>query len=188
VQLSRTDAGAAFPQRRVGSVRGFDDCLVLLDVVTNGDVECSELEHAEDQAGRVRLLVRPRLDVLAVAERRTHFLDGQLSLLHLDDGVHLEAQPAHEVSPTITRATADADGLGAEVAVLAVSHVDCEDLSDRMRAIRAARGELRGPTLSEDRPGDRSIVPTPPVIACWFTPTAAPAAITTCSTERRARC
>jgi conjugative relaxase-like TrwC/TraI family protein len=45
-------------------------------------------------------------------------------------------------------AVADADRHGAEhVAVLAVSHADCEDLADRIRALRAARGELRGPTL-----------------------------------------
>ena len=45
-------------------------------------------------------------------------------------------------------AVADADRHGAEhVAVLAVSHADCEDLADRIRIIRAARGELRGPTL-----------------------------------------
>ncbi len=61
----------------------------------------------------------------------------------------------HELaSPTDTRqalaaaAVADSDRHGAEhVAVLAVSHVDCEDLADRIRATRAARGELRGPTL-----------------------------------------
>ncbi len=46
-------------------------------------------------------------------------------------------------------AVADVDRLGVEhVAVLAVSHADCEDLADRVRAIRMARGELRGPALS----------------------------------------
>ncbi|MGH9116780.1 MAG: MobF family relaxase [Acidimicrobiales bacterium] len=46
-------------------------------------------------------------------------------------------------------AVTDADRHGAEqVAVLAVSHADCEDLADRIRAIRVARGELRGPTLT----------------------------------------
>lgn len=46
-------------------------------------------------------------------------------------------------------AVKDADRHGAEhVAVLAVSHADCEDLADRIRALRAARGELRGPTLT----------------------------------------
>ena len=46
-------------------------------------------------------------------------------------------------------AVKDADRYRAEhVAVLAVSHADCEDLADRIRAVRAARGELRGPTLT----------------------------------------
>jgi conjugative relaxase-like TrwC/TraI family protein len=46
-------------------------------------------------------------------------------------------------------AVKDADRYRAEqIAVLAVSHADCEDLSDRIRAVRAARGELRGPTLT----------------------------------------
>jgi len=45
-------------------------------------------------------------------------------------------------------AVADGDRHGVEhVAVLAVSHADCEDLADRIRAIRVGRGELRGPTL-----------------------------------------
>jgi conjugative relaxase-like TrwC/TraI family protein len=35
-----------------------------------------------------------------------------------------------------------------QVAVLAVSHLDSEDLADRIRTLRAARGELRGPTLT----------------------------------------
>ena len=58
-------------------------------------------------------------------------------------------------SPAATRdalaaaAVADADGLGADqVAVLAVSHADCEDLADRIRTLRQARGELTGPTLT----------------------------------------
>ncbi|MGO9874558.1 MAG: ATP-dependent RecD-like DNA helicase [Acidimicrobiia bacterium] len=57
-------------------------------------------------------------------------------------------------SPTDTRhaladaAVADGDRHGVEhVAVLAVSHADCEDLADAIRAIRVGRGELRGPTL-----------------------------------------
>jgi len=77
-------------------------------------------------------------------------------------------------SPTDTRealaqaAITDADRHGVEhVAVLAVSHTDCEDLADRIRAIRADRGELRGPTLQGPgwgpnsrtyAPGDRILV------------------------------
>lgn len=46
-------------------------------------------------------------------------------------------------------AVTDADQLGAnQVAVLAVSHADCEDLADRIRTTLKARGELAGPTLS----------------------------------------
>ena len=46
-------------------------------------------------------------------------------------------------------AVADADVHGAKaVAVLAASHADCEDLADRIRDIRAARGELAGEFLA----------------------------------------
>ncbi|MGH9138952.1 MAG: MobF family relaxase [Acidimicrobiales bacterium] len=57
-------------------------------------------------------------------------------------------------SPAATRdalaaaAVADAELLGVDqVVVLAVSHADCEDLADRIRDLRRARGELTGPTL-----------------------------------------
>ena len=44
---------------------------------------------------------------------------------------------------------ADADQLGTDqVVVLAVSHADCEDVADRIRAVRTARGELTGPVLT----------------------------------------
>jgi hypothetical protein len=46
-------------------------------------------------------------------------------------------------------AVRDGDRHGTDhVAVLAVSHVDSEDLADRIRSLRTARGELRGPTLT----------------------------------------
>jgi conjugative relaxase-like TrwC/TraI family protein len=46
-------------------------------------------------------------------------------------------------------AIAASDSLGVDhVAVLAVSHTDCEDLTDRIRALRTARGELSGPTIT----------------------------------------
>lgn len=46
-------------------------------------------------------------------------------------------------------AVADADVHGAKaVAVLAASHADCEDLADRVREIRTARGELAGKFLT----------------------------------------
>lgn len=44
-------------------------------------------------------------------------------------------------------AAADANGPAA-VAVLAASHADCEDLADRIRQIRMARGELAGDALA----------------------------------------
>jgi hypothetical protein len=89
--------------------------------------------------------------------------------------------------PTDTRqalasaAVTDADRHGVDnVAVLAPTHADCEDLADRIRAIRAERGELRGPTLegpgwgTEPRTyaaGDRvllhaSLAPRPGPAAC----------------------
>ena len=62
---------------------------------------------------------------------------------------HQAAAPADTRQGLASAATVDADRLGAEhVAVLAVSHADCEDLADRIRALRAERGELRGPTLT----------------------------------------
>ncbi len=46
-------------------------------------------------------------------------------------------------------AVADADVHGAKaVAMLAASHADCEDLADRVREIRTARGELAGEFLT----------------------------------------
>lgn len=61
---------------------------------------------------------------------------------------HEAATPADTRHGLAATAVADADRRGAEhVAVLAVSHTDCEDLADRIRAIRTARGELRGPTI-----------------------------------------
>ncbi|MGH9137121.1 MAG: AAA family ATPase [Acidimicrobiales bacterium] len=65
---------------------------------------------------------------------------------------HDQRTPAATRDAIATAAVADADSLGAyQVAVLAVSHAACEDLADRIRAIRAARGELGGPVL--DGPG-----------------------------------
>lgn len=61
---------------------------------------------------------------------------------------HEAATPADTRHGLAAAAVGDADRHGAEhVAVLAVSHADCEDLADRIRAIRVARGELRGPSI-----------------------------------------
>jgi conjugative relaxase-like TrwC/TraI family protein len=60
---------------------------------------------------------------------------------------HEHATPAATRDALAAAAVVDADRHGAEqVAVLAVAHTDCEDLADRIRTLRTARGELRGPT------------------------------------------
>lgn len=62
---------------------------------------------------------------------------------------HQRQTPAATRDALAAAAVADADDLGAEeVVVLAVSHVDCEDLADRIRSVRIARGELSGPSLA----------------------------------------
>ncbi|MFN2503844.1 MAG: AAA family ATPase [Acidimicrobiales bacterium] len=91
--------------------------------------------------------------------------------------IRSEAGWEHQLeTPQATRealasaAVADADVLGAKaVAVLAASHADCEDLADRIRELRSARGELAGDFLTgpgwgaEPRrygPGDRILLHT----------------------------
>ncbi len=81
---------------------------------------------------------------------------------------HDLASPADTRHALAHAAVADGDRHGVEqVAVLAVSHADCEDLADDIRAIRVGRGELRGPTLQGPgwgpnprtyAPGDRILV------------------------------
>lgn len=62
---------------------------------------------------------------------------------------HDHHTPAATRDALAAAAVADADQYGADqVAVLAVSHADCEDLADRIRTIRTARGELAGPVLT----------------------------------------
>jgi conjugative relaxase-like TrwC/TraI family protein len=99
---------------------------------------------------------------LVVNRRQQHPAEQQALTLYragdMDASQTLRAEHGWEhehASPTDTRqaltaaAVADADRHGVEqVAVLAVSHADCEDLADRIRTLRAARGELRGPTLT----------------------------------------
>ncbi len=62
---------------------------------------------------------------------------------------HDHDTPAATRDALAAAAVADADQHGVDqVAVLAVSHADCEDLADRIRTIRHARGELAGPVLT----------------------------------------
>lgn len=63
-----------------------------------------------------------------------------------DHEVGTAQETRHELAQAAV-ADADRDGID-QVAVLAVSHADCEDVADRIRTLRAHRGELRGPTLT----------------------------------------
>ena len=107
-------------------------------------------------------------------ERRalTRYRDGEVAE---SQAIRTEHGWEHDAgTPAATRAAlaealvADADTLGfSNVVALCVSHADAEDLADRVRAIRQARGELAGATLigpgwgSEPREyaaGDRVLV------------------------------
>lgn len=115
----------------------------------------SHLEHLAD-AGVIpaaRLTVNRRQHDPAERQALAQYRAGDVDASHqvrTDHGwEHQAATPADTRQGLACAATADADRHGVEhVAVLAVSHADCEDLADRIRAIRAARGELRGPTLT----------------------------------------
>jgi hypothetical protein len=64
-------------------------------------------------------------------------------------GEHQHETVAQTRDALAAAAIAASDSLGVDhVAVLAVSHTDCEDLTDRIRALRTARGELSGPTIT----------------------------------------
>jgi hypothetical protein len=61
---------------------------------------------------------------------------------------HEHLTPVETRQALADAAVRDSDRHGTDrVAVLAVSHADCEDLTDRIRAARVDRGELRGPTI-----------------------------------------
>jgi hypothetical protein len=84
----------------------------------------------------------------ALASLRAGAVDDSQAIRRGEGWEHEHATPAETRDALARMAVADTDQHGAEhVAVLAVSHTDCEDLADRIRTIRAARGELRGPTL-----------------------------------------
>ena len=114
----------------------------------------SHLEHLADTAimPAARLHVnRRQLDPSerqALAQFRTGDVDASQKTRTDHGWEHQAATPADTRQALARAATADADRDGAEhVAVLAVSHAECEDLADRIRNLRAERGELRGPTL-----------------------------------------
>jgi conjugative relaxase-like TrwC/TraI family protein len=85
----------------------------------------------------------------ALARYRAGDLDASKAIRTDHGWEHELPTPGDTRQALAAAAVKDADRHGAEhVAVLAVSHADCEDLADRIRAIRAARGELRGPSLT----------------------------------------
>jgi hypothetical protein len=92
-------------------------------------------EHPADRQALARLRAGAVDDSRTI--RTEHGWDHQL------DGDRATRQALAEA------AVRDGDRHGRDqVAVLAVTHADCEDLADRIRGALAARGELRGPTLS----------------------------------------
>lgn len=85
----------------------------------------------------------------ALASYRAGDVDASVKIRTGHGWEHQAGTPADTRQGLAQAATVDADRHGAEhVAVLAVSHADCEDLTDRIRVLRAGRGELRGPTLT----------------------------------------
>ena len=104
----------------------------------------------------------------ALAKYRAGDVDASQTIRTDHGWEHNLASPVDTRHALAQAAVADADRHGVEhVAFLAVSHADCEDLADGIRAIRVGRGELRGPTLQGPgwgpnprtyAPGDRILV------------------------------
>ena len=106
-----------------------------------------------DQVAAAALTVNRRQRDPAEREALVGYRRGDLAesqaIRHAQHWEHDHHSPAATRDALAAAAVSDADGLGADqVAVLAVSHADCEDLADRIRTIRQARGELAGPTLT----------------------------------------
>ncbi|MGH9136168.1 MAG: MobF family relaxase [Acidimicrobiales bacterium] len=88
------------------------------------------------------------VDQKALAKLRAGDVVGSRTLRTGAGWEHEHATSAETQHALARAGVADADRYGARnVVVLAVSHADCEDLADRIRALLAARGELRGPTV-----------------------------------------
>ena len=106
-----------------------------------------------DQVAAAALTVNRRQRDPAEREALAVYRQGDLAesqtIRHAQRWEHDHHTPAATRDALAAAAVSDADQLGAgQVAVLAVSHVDCEDLADRIRTVRQARGELTGPTLT----------------------------------------
>jgi conjugative relaxase-like TrwC/TraI family protein len=107
----------------------------------HGDIPAAVLEVNRRQ--------RHPAERAALARYRAGDLDASNAIRSDHGWEHELPTPGDTRQALAAAAVKDADRHGAEhVAVVAVSHADCEDLADRIRAIRAARGELRSPTLT----------------------------------------
>lgn len=107
-------------------------------------------ERGDVAAGELTVNRRQRHPVEreALAAYRDGRIEQSQSLRRGQGWEHDHATPAATRDALAAAAVADADQLGvANVAVLAVSHADCEDLADRIRALRRSRGELSGREL-----------------------------------------
>ena len=114
----------------------------------------AELRHLADheQVAAAELTVNRRqqdpAEREALAVYRAGDVDESQTIRTTQGWEHDHDTPAATRDALAAAAVADADQLGADqVVVLAVSHVDCEDLADRIRTIRTTRGELTGPAL-----------------------------------------
>jgi conjugative relaxase-like TrwC/TraI family protein len=86
---------------------------------------------------------------LALSRFRAGAVDESRAIRAEHGWEHQHATPADTRRALAGAAVADGDRHGpAHVAVLAVSHADCEDLADQIRSIRTSRGELRGPAIA----------------------------------------
>jgi conjugative relaxase-like TrwC/TraI family protein len=144
------DAVAAAPGAQVWFV---GDARQAQSVAAGGlAAELERLAHHGDIPAAVLVVNRRQrhpAERAALARYRAGDLDASKAIRTQHGWEHELPTPGDARQALAVAAVKDADRHGAEhVAVLAVSHADCEDLTDRIRAIRAARGELRGPTLT----------------------------------------
>ncbi|MEO7573190.1 MAG: AAA family ATPase [Acidimicrobiales bacterium] len=108
-------------------------------------------EHQQVAAAELTVNRRQRnpAERQALAIYRRGDLTGSQAIRDAQGWEHVNESPAATRDALARAAVADADRLGDDqVVVLAVSHADCEDLADRIRAVRAARGELTGLSLT----------------------------------------
>ncbi|MGH8859670.1 MAG: ATP-dependent DNA helicase, partial [Jatrophihabitantaceae bacterium] len=127
--------------RQAQSVAAGGLCVELERLAADGTIAMASLSENRRQ--------RDPAERAALAQFRAGDVEASQTIRTAHGWEHQHPHPAETRQALAETAVVDADHHGAEhVAVLAVSHADCEDLTDRIRAIRTARGELRGPTLT----------------------------------------